>query len=651
MSEEEGEIAQRTKSVLLIGSSGGGTATLGHTDPNELLTTVHRELLRIVEEDSLSISAETTVQEKKNCLGLSHAVFISLRDGGGFDSICDDDWKSRGDETSSPRGPQAALFTVGLQDDETFDNTTSVDQLQLQVKQLAKGPLSEINAQVKQIDDTLASFLSSKNSHICAIISLSSEPSLFHKTLSVASIKSIPVVGSGGTSLGILASDYDLEIIGNSGGSVASTTLTKARGWARGLAVEWGMRYDTDFNTNNNFTQLEINDVQMNAVPSLKSILEAALPSFLFVCIAYRFISLWFVEIVDEDKSCSNNSMMQQHPVKVLVFALRYIVLGTSLSVLAATSRNTSNSEDQSTLILSSTLAGVIASSSTSLSAECTSCGSGSALAGLLAGALVPPLSSSLSYFCIRHHITATMTNILLGGGVGTMVGLSIHLSGLAKSLGILTGVIRCILQGRRLTISAAAGESISWPILKMLAIIEYIQPHQAPRAGFGFLSGCIFVYGSKIGWYHSVFLPLILIEMDAASFSVLGAMDECALVMVCAGICTGNLIVPPLKDGGSGHRSLSWRALKTNISCGDFIEACYPYMDKSRLINVSAYIAAGLSCEILMQRRVLGSAYLPLPLTIWVSNDRTGMFLSCVVAFLICFVATVASNSIQRSR
>ena len=44
-SEKEDETAQRTNSVLLIGSSGGGTATLGHTDPVELLTTVHRELL------------------------------------------------------------------------------------------------------------------------------------------------------------------------------------------------------------------------------------------------------------------------------------------------------------------------------------------------------------------------------------------------------------------------------------------------------------------------------------------------------------------------------------------------------------------------------------------------------------------------------
>eukprot|EP00585_Thalassiosira_rotula_P007191 CAMPEP_0196156122 /NCGR_PEP_ID=MMETSP0910-20130528/41782_1 /TAXON_ID=49265 /ORGANISM="Thalassiosira rotula, Strain GSO102" /LENGTH=63 /DNA_ID=CAMNT_0041420481 /DNA_START=21 /DNA_END=209 /DNA_ORIENTATION=- len=38
-------------SVAVIGSSGGGTATLGHTDSIELLTTIHQELLRIGDVD------------------------------------------------------------------------------------------------------------------------------------------------------------------------------------------------------------------------------------------------------------------------------------------------------------------------------------------------------------------------------------------------------------------------------------------------------------------------------------------------------------------------------------------------------------------------------------------------------------------------
>eukprot|EP00554_Chaetoceros_debilis_P015307 CAMPEP_0194124272 /NCGR_PEP_ID=MMETSP0150-20130528/57949_1 /TAXON_ID=122233 /ORGANISM="Chaetoceros debilis, Strain MM31A-1" /LENGTH=43 /DNA_ID= /DNA_START= /DNA_END= /DNA_ORIENTATION= len=33
--------------VVIIGSSGGGMATLGHSDPVELITTIHKELGRI----------------------------------------------------------------------------------------------------------------------------------------------------------------------------------------------------------------------------------------------------------------------------------------------------------------------------------------------------------------------------------------------------------------------------------------------------------------------------------------------------------------------------------------------------------------------------------------------------------------------------
>ncbi len=36
-------------SVAVIGSSGGGTATLGHTDAGELLRSIHEELMKVEE--------------------------------------------------------------------------------------------------------------------------------------------------------------------------------------------------------------------------------------------------------------------------------------------------------------------------------------------------------------------------------------------------------------------------------------------------------------------------------------------------------------------------------------------------------------------------------------------------------------------------
>ena len=116
---------------------------------------------------------------------------------------------------------------------------------------------------------------------------------------------------------------------------------------------------------------------------------------------------------------------------------------------------------------------------------------------------------------------------------------------------------------------------------------------------------------------------------------------------MVCAGICASKLTFAPgkRKTGGGGERSLAWQALKTNVCCGDFIEAAYPFMERSQLVNASAYIAGGLASELLMQRRVLSTAYFPLPLAVWISNDRIGMVSACAVAFGVSFVGTSFSN------
>ena len=273
-------------------------------------------------------------------------------------------------------------------------------------------------------------------------------------------------------------------------------------------------------------------------------------------------------------------------------------------------------------------------------------------------------------------------------------VGLFMHLSGLAQLLSLLTGMIRSMLRWTRFVLPDDGGSILTsrlvsfifqilrdfqrlwttWfsrlpsvlyesPILQVQGQQCGSQPMPVP-IGLGFLHGCIFVYGSKVGWYHSLFLPAILLEMDSAPFgqeaSLFGAIDECTLVMVCAGICVGNLVLPPSSTkrknragerGNGGMSSLSWQALKTNILCGDFIEAAYPSMERSAIINGFAYLAAGLSTEILLQRRVLSTAYLPLFAAMWISNDRWGMAIACFVAFVVSLCGTLAANAVSIRR
>lgn len=55
-------------------------------------------------------------------------------------------------------------------------------------------------------------------------------------------------------------------------------------------------------------------------------------------------------------------------------------------------------------------------------------------------------------------------------------------------------------------------------------------------QAMVGVGMGCLMCYGSKVGWYHRVFLPIIVLELAGGRGSIWGAIDLCALCMVAAG-------------------------------------------------------------------------------------------------------------------
>lgn len=206
---------------------------------------------------------------------------------------------------------------------------------------------------------------------------------------------------------------------------------------------------------------------------------------------------------------------------------------------------------------------------------------------------------------CIRKGFPATMTNIVCAGFVGIFIASLFHIIGVADVLSMITEQIRILLRS-------------SWDAVP----------------GFGFLLGCTFCYGSKVGWYHSIYLPLILVEMECGEASIFGAIDECTLVLVSAGICAANVLLT--KD------ELPHRGLKINIFCGDFIEVAYPYMEKYWIVNLFAYLASGVSTAILYADapgKVLSSAYLPVPFGIFLAEDRSRMVLAMSSAFILSFL------------
>lgn len=210
------------------------------------------------------------------------------------------------------------------------------------------------------------------------------------------------------------------------------------------------------------------------------------------------------------------------------------------------------------------------------------------------------------------------MSNILVAGLLGLSVSFLFHCSGAVYVLS------KCA-EYTRIAIRAS-------PIIHGYS--------QSLSAAYGFLVGCIFCYGAKVGWYHSIFLPGILLEMESGEMSIWGSVDECTLVLVSAGICAANTL--------TSRDALPKRALRINLICGDFIEVAYPYMSKSKIVNIAGYLASGISTAILYSKQpsnVMSSAYLPMPLSLILADDWLRLGLAMMSAFLIALMGMICSN------
>lgn len=129
---------------------------------------------------------------------------------------------------------------------------------------------------------------------------------------------------------------------------------------------------------------------------------------------------------------------------------------------------------------------------------------------------------------------------------------------------------------------------------------------------------------------------------MELGDPSMLGTLDLLTLVLVCAGVCFGILLTGPKPES-----SLAKRGMTINLLCGDFIEACYPHMEKYPLVNISGYLASSLSA-MMISGSCMSSAYLPTPIALWLADDPGTLLVASMVAFFIPFAGTVTNYLIN---
>jgi hypothetical protein len=104
-----------------------------------------------------------------------------------------------------------------------------------------KGKLSEVNEKLREMDKRLAELI--LNGHIDALMTVSCDPDDTNSSTIDAAIQvGIPIVGTGGSSISAISTKGG-NVIGCSGGSVATTGVSRGICFAASLAAHWGSQY------------------------------------------------------------------------------------------------------------------------------------------------------------------------------------------------------------------------------------------------------------------------------------------------------------------------------------------------------------------------------------------------------------------------
>ncbi|KAL7562295.1 hypothetical protein ACA910_014514 [Epithemia clementina (nom. ined.)] len=635
--------------VALIGSSGGGMATVGHSDAHMLLQTIHQHL---------------------SCIHarLVQAMYICLLDGKSMDSVQPEKDRASLIVVSPTR---STTITKHKEDkDETSENHSNQQPFSpqeemwtFQIQTVATDTLDRINQVHAKpwLDERLAKDVQAGS--IDALICISMHVPLCQTVLQAAVQQKLPVTGSGGSSLAQAAA-LGVQLVGNAGGSVATTTQTRAMSYTYSLArafqrthmyQPWQAQRAPPPEQQQGDQQRSQSERERRS-PKWTSVLNAALPAFWAVTLtrwafqqirrnavmldiytdclqqmqvwlaSYSVFTFWSQNVTMDATAniTSNLDLIESALDHFLLPAVCAILMATSSSVVTDSSTTATAS-----LIMSSAVA----------SFGCCD----SILAGLVTGYLVQCLMERWVMIpCIVSNVPATMTTLLAAGGLGSCIGL--------LSMLLIAPVARSIAAGIRW--------AIHWTVVDSASAVSSFCPIAA-----AFLWGCASCASSKVGYYHVVHLPLILIELETSNQngrggSFLGAVDELTLVLVCAGVCAGKVLAT---STSVADRALCRRGFIINLLFGDFVEVCYPYMEQSTLINVSGYLASGLSCAVLVADRrsnmpatfdehcsLPGSlAYLPWIGSVVLAGDHWfAMLQASIVAFVVPFVATLASAS-----
>lgn len=233
-------------------------------------------------------------------------------------------------------------------------------------------------------------------------------------------------------------------------------------------------------------------------------------------------------------------------------------------------------------------------------------------LGALVAGLLAGTLADVLVVMALRFQWPTTTANILGSGLAGL-------LSGTAARL-----VLR------------VPGTGLDWAV-------EHTVTSSLAHAGLliGLCLGALMWPILLRGLYHSVILPLMVIELSSGGHSFLAVLDMITLVAVSAGIALATIAVPRHE----GDRRPACRTLAVNACFGTFVEGSFPHLKSHRGYLAVAMVAGAGGGAVAGLTRGYGVSYIPLFGLPVVGQPWLGLLVAIVVALAAAFLGTAALN------
>ncbi|MCP3426385.1 hypothetical protein NBM05_10325 [Rothia sp. AR01] len=366
-------------------------------------------------------------------------------------------------------------------------------------------------------------------------------------------------------------------------GTTGTSSTTRAVAYASGLARHWGTAYRPSLGGASSGASPDAGSEPAWRRISIRGIMVGSIPAFIALAL-----------VLAAGKIPGLDALA---PVFELLIAALPVV------VAAVAARRVSGLDEVG--LVAGAVAGI-------LSQE------GGILGGLVGGVLAGLLAAQLIRWTLALRFPATTANIVTGALAGLLPGLLVYF--------VLAPFTSLLGDGVKLGIEWALDVS---PILA------------------GALAGVVIWPAIIGGVYHSVILPLVLLEMGEKGHSFFGAIDMVALIMVSLGITLANTIRPRT----SGERALAGSGATVNFFFGTFAEASYPFMFGDRRIFASALVAAMAGGAVVGVTGAEATAYLPAVVAPFIATNVLGMVLAMATSFLLALVLTLLVNGAATRR